>query len=44
MQRISLAVVRFHVESCVMDGDTKGDEERRKQLAELIDIFDRFGK
>jgi DNA-binding FrmR family transcriptional regulator len=44
MNRISLAVLRFHVEKCVPDGIDKGEPERSKRLSELIDIFDRFAK
>jgi DNA-binding FrmR family transcriptional regulator len=44
LNRISLAVFRFHVERCVPDGVTKGEPERSQQLNELVDIFDRFGK
>ena len=44
MNRISLAVIRFHVERCVPDGAQQGDEERSRQLAELIEIFDRYSK
>ena len=44
LNRISLAVFRFHVEKCVPDGITKGDPERTERLSELVDIFDRFAK
>jgi DNA-binding FrmR family transcriptional regulator len=44
LNRISLAVFRFHVEKCVPDGITKGDPERTERLTELVDIFDRFAK
>jgi DNA-binding FrmR family transcriptional regulator len=44
MNRISLAVLRYHVEKCVPDGITRGEPERSKRLRELVDIFDRFGK
>jgi DNA-binding FrmR family transcriptional regulator len=44
LNRISLAVFRFHVESCVPEGIAKGDPERTQQLTELVDIFDRFAK
>ena len=44
MNRVSLAVIKFHVERCVPDGAQQGDEERSRQLAELIDIFDRYSK
>lgn len=44
LNRISLAVFRFHVETCVPDGIAKGDPDRTAQLAELVDIFDRFSR
>ena len=44
LNRISLAVFRFHVEKCVPEGIAKGDLERQQRLSELVDIFDRFAK
>jgi len=44
LNRISLAIFRYHVDSCVNGAFAKGDGERRKQLDELVDIFDRFAK
>lgn len=44
LNRISLAVFRFHVEKCVPEGIARGDAEREKRLSELVDIFDRFSK
>ena len=44
LNRISLAVFTFHVERCVPDGLVKGEPEKSKRLAELVDIFDRFAK
>ena len=44
LNRISLAVFRFHVEKCVPDSIAKGDPERAQGLSELVDIFDRFAK
>jgi DNA-binding FrmR family transcriptional regulator len=44
MNRISLAIVRFHVEKCVPEGVDQGEPERSRRLAELVDIFDRFAK
>jgi DNA-binding FrmR family transcriptional regulator len=44
LNRISLAIFRFHVESCVPDGIIRGEPERTERLAELVDIFDRFAK
>jgi DNA-binding FrmR family transcriptional regulator len=44
LNRISLAVLRYHVEKCVPDGVVRGEPETSKRLSELVDIFDRFGK
>ena len=44
LNRISLAIFKYHVDNCVSDGVAKGEVERRKQLSELVDIFDRFAK
>jgi DNA-binding FrmR family transcriptional regulator len=44
LNRISLAVFKFHVERCVPDGIGQGEPEQTKRLAELVDIFDRFAK
>ena len=44
LNRISLAIFKFHVERCVPDGLAKGEPEKSKRLAELVDIFDRFAK
>ena len=44
LNRISLAVLKAHVERCVPDGIEQGVEERTKRLKELVDIFDRFAK
>jgi DNA-binding FrmR family transcriptional regulator len=44
LNRISLAVFKHHVESCVPDGVAKGEVESKKRLTELVDIFDRFSK
>jgi DNA-binding FrmR family transcriptional regulator len=44
LNRIGLAVFKHHIDHCVRDGMSKGDAETRKQLNELVDIFDRFGK
>jgi DNA-binding FrmR family transcriptional regulator len=42
MNRVSAAVLTFHVRKCVPEGAAHGDEERSRQLGELVDIFDRF--
>ena len=44
LNRISLAVFKFHVEKCVPDGIAQGEPEKTKRLTELVDIFDRFAK
>ncbi|MFL6281042.1 MAG: metal-sensitive transcriptional regulator [Vicinamibacterales bacterium] len=44
LNRISLAVFKFHVEHCVPEGIVQGDPEKTRRLAELVDIFDRFAK
>lgn len=44
MNRISLAILKYHVEKCVPEGIDQGEPERSKRLAELVDIFDRFAK
>jgi DNA-binding FrmR family transcriptional regulator len=44
LNRISLAVFKFHVERCVPDGIVQGEPEKTRRLAELVDIFDRFAK
>jgi DNA-binding FrmR family transcriptional regulator len=44
LNRISLAVLRFHVEQCVPAGIAQGEPEKSRRLAELIDIFDRFAR
>ena len=44
LNRISLAVLKQHVERCVPDGIAQGEPEQTRRLAELVDIFDRFAK
>lgn len=44
LNRISLAMFKHHVDHCIADGLAKGEVEGRRQLNELVDIFDRFGK
>ena len=44
LNRISLAIFKHHVDTCVTDALSKGEPERKKQLNELVDIFDRFAK
>lgn len=42
LNRVSLEIFRFHVESCVPQEIAKPDGEKDARLAELVDIFDRF--
>ena len=42
MNRISLTMLKLHVEKCVPEGVEQGEPERTKRLNELVDIFDRF--
>ena len=42
MNRVSAAILTFHVRKCIPEAAARGDEERSRQLGELIDIFDRF--
>ena len=44
LNRISLAVFRFHIERCVPDGISQGEPEKTRRLSELVDIFDRFAR
>jgi DNA-binding FrmR family transcriptional regulator len=44
MNRISLAILRFHVQKCVPEGIERGEPERTARLNELVDIFDRFAR
>jgi CsoR family transcriptional regulator, copper-sensing transcriptional repressor len=42
MNRVSVAILTFHVRECLPEAAARGEEERSRQLAELVDIFDRF--
>ena len=44
LNKVSLTVLKMHVETCVPDGVRTSDEEGRNRLSELVDIFDRFAK
>jgi DNA-binding FrmR family transcriptional regulator len=44
LNRVSLAVLKVHVESCVPAAAAEGPEPQSKALAELVDIFDRFAR
>jgi len=42
LNRVSLAVLKVHVERCVPAA--QGPDQQAKELAELVDIFDRFAR
>jgi DNA-binding FrmR family transcriptional regulator len=42
LSRVSLAMVKVHVETCVPAAAQQGQDEQSRQLAELVAIFDRF--
>jgi CsoR family transcriptional regulator, copper-sensing transcriptional repressor len=42
--RVSLSILKFHVEKCVPEGIVKGPIEQARGLSELVDIFDRFAR
>ena len=44
LNRVSLGVMKYHVEHCVPDGVAEGEPEKTRQLSELVDIFDRFAR
>ena len=44
LNRVSLSILKMHVDTCVPEGMRTSDEEGRTRLAELVDIFDRFAK
>ena len=44
LNRIRLAVFKYHVEQCVPDGVVQGEPEKTRRLSELVDIVDRFAK
>ena len=44
MNRISVAILKFHVQKCVPEGVEQGEPERSRRLTELVDIFDRFAR
>ena len=44
LNRISVAVLKFHVARCVPEGIERGEPERTQRLTELVDIFDRFAR
>lgn len=44
LNKVSLTVLKMHVETCVPGGVNASPEEGKNRLSELIDIFDRFAK
>ena len=44
LHRVGVAIFKHHVDTCVTNGVEQGEAERKKSLAELVDIFDRFAK
>ena len=44
LNRISLAILKYHVEHCVPEGIQQSEAEGAKRLTELVDIFDRFAR
>ena len=44
LNKVSLTILKMHVETCVPGGVNTSDEEGKSRLAELVDIFDRFAK
>lgn len=42
LNRVSLAILKYHVEHCVPEGAAISPEEGSVRLRELVDIFDRF--
>jgi DNA-binding FrmR family transcriptional regulator len=44
LNRISLAIFKHHVDTCITSAIANGDPDRHAQLDELVDIFDRFAK
>lgn len=44
LNKVSLTILKMHVETCVPGGVNTSEEEGRNRLSELVDIFDRFAK
>lgn len=42
--KVTAAILKMHVETCVPAGVNNSDDEGRRRLTELVDIFDRFAK
>ena len=44
LAKVSAAILKMHVETCVPAGIATSDDEGKARLSELVDIFDRFAK
>ena len=44
LNKVSLTILKMHVETCVPEGVRTSEDEGRTRLGELVDIFDRFAK
>ena len=44
LNKVSLTILKMHVETCVPGGVSTSEEEGKNRLSELVDIFDRFAK
>ena len=44
LNKVSLTILKMHVETCVPSGVNTSEDEGRSRLSELVDIFDRFAK
>lgn len=44
LNRVSLEVFRFHVDTCIPADIVKDSATKEQRLTELVDIFDRFTK
>ena len=44
LNKVSLSILKMHVETCVPHGVATSEEEGKARLGELVDIFDRSAK
>lgn len=44
LNKVSLTILKMHVDTCVPNGVSTSEEEGKNRLSELVDIFDRFAK
>ncbi len=42
--RVSVSILRYHVETCVPNGVMEGGSAQARNLNELVDIVDRFAR